>query len=120
MNLIDQILDFFISPASAATGMSGTQPQGGGYPLMIMLIVFVVFMYFGVWRPQSKRAKEQRDLINSLTKGDEVMTAGGILGRIVKVSENYVVIAISDTSEIIVQKGSVVSALPKGTIKSIN
>ena len=120
MNLVDQLLDFFISPASAAPLGSAPQQQGGGYPLLIMLVVFVVFMYFGVWRPQSKRAKEQRDLIGSLTKGDEVMTAGGILGRIVKVSDNYVVVAISDTSEITVQKASIVSALPKGTIKSIN
>ena len=101
-------------------GGASAQPGGGGFPLMIMLVVFVAFMYFGVWRPQNKRTKEQRELVNSLTKGDEVMTAGGILGRIVKVSDNYVVVAISDTSEITMQKASVVSALPKGTIKSVN
>ena len=99
----------------------GAAPQqaGGGYPLILMLVVFVLFMYFGVWRPQSKRAKEQKDLINSLTKGDEVMTAGGMLGRIVKVTDHYLVVAISETTDIIMQKSSIVSALPKGTIKAI-
>lgn len=120
MSLVDSILNFFIAPADAASSL-GAQPQaGGGFPLILMLVVFVLFMYFGVWRPQSRRAKEQRDLINSLQKGDEVMTAGGMLGRIVKVSENYVVLAITDNTEIIMQKGSIVGALPKGTIKSVN
>ena len=120
MSIVDQILDFFLSPAHADTLGVSAQPQtGGGYPLLIMIAVFVIFMYVGIWRPQSKRAKEQRDLVSSLAKGDEVLTAGGILGRIVKVADNHVVLAVSDTAEIIVQKGSIVNALPKGTIKSI-
>lgn len=119
MSLVDTVLDFIITPAGAATPMSAPQ-QGSSFPLIMMLAVFVVFMYFGIWRPQSKRAKEQRDLIGSLQKGDEVLTAGGILGRIVKVSENYVVVGISETTEIVLQKSSIVSALPKGTIKSAN
>jgi preprotein translocase subunit YajC len=120
MNMLETALNFFISSAHADTAAApaGAQP-GGGFPLMVMLGIFVVFMYFAVWRPQSKRAKEHRNLITSLAKGDEVMTAGGILGRVVKVADNYMVIGISDTTEIIVQKSSVVSALPKGTIKSI-
>lgn len=119
MSLLDTILDYVITPADADTLGAAPQQAGGGYPLLLMLVVFVLFMYFGVWRPQSKRAKEQRDLLGSLTKGDEVMTAGGILGRIVKVSDNYIVLAVSDNTEMVLQKGSIVSALPKGTIKSI-
>lgn len=114
----ESILNFLI-PSAHAADASGAQQPGGGMPLMVMLGIFVVFMYFAVWRPQSKRAKEQRNLIMSLSKGDEVMTAGGILGRIVKVSDNYIVIAVSENTEIAVQKSSVVSALPKGTLKSI-
>ena len=120
--MIDSILSFFVANANAADAVaapSSTQQQGGGLPLMVMLAVFVAFMYFAVWRPQSKRAKDQRNLLDSLAKGDEVMTAGGILGRVVKISDNYFVLAISDTAEIVIQKASVVSALPKGTIKSI-
>lgn len=120
MSIVDGILNFFLSPASAdSLGATPPQQQGSGYPLLIMLLVFVVFMYFGVWRPQSRKAKEQRELINSLAKGDEVLTAGGIIGRINKVSESYILLAISDTAELVIQKGSIVSALPKGTIKSI-
>lgn len=121
MNMVDTFLNFFITPAHADVAMPATnaaQP-GGGLPLMVMLAVFVGFMYLAVWRPQSKRAKEHRNLITSLAKGDEVMTAGGILGRIVKMTDNYIVIAISENTEMTVQKSSIVSALPKGTIKSI-
>lgn len=120
MSLIDNILNVFISSAHADT-LAGGAPQqpGGGFPLIIMLVIFVLFMYFGVWRPQSKRAREQRNLVSSLAKGDEVVTAGGILGRITKVTDTYIVLAISETTEMVVQKASVISALPKGTIKSI-
>lgn len=118
MQLLHDIVGFFINDAYADT--TAAQPQqGGGLSLMLMVTVFIVFMYFTIWRPQSKRAKEQRDLISSLTKGDEVMTAGGILGRVTKVTDQYVVLALTENVDIIVQKSSVVSALPKGTLKSI-
>lgn len=121
MAIFENILNFFISNAHAAASAPAAagQPQGGGLPLVVMLVVFVLFMYFAVWRPQSKRAKEQRNLLGSLAKGDEVMTAGGILGRISKISDNYIVLAIAENTEITMQKSSVVNALPKGTLKSI-
>ncbi len=112
------ILNFFISNAYADTTAAQAQ-QGSGFPLIIMLAVFVLFMYFGLWRPQSKRAQEQKNLLTSLAKGDEVLTAGGILGKIAKISDNYVILTLSDTVEITVQKTSIVSALPKGTLKSV-
>lgn len=124
MEIISSITNFFINSAYAAEATTATttaaqQQQGGGFSLIIMLGVFVLFMYFAMWRPQSKRAKEQRDLIGSLAKGDEVVTAGGILGKISKVTDSYAVLALSDNVEITVQKSSIVSALPKGTLKSI-
>jgi preprotein translocase subunit YajC len=118
MDILSSITNFFISSAYAADAPPAP-PQGGGFSLMIMLIVFVGFMYFVVWRPQSKRAKEHRDLLNSVAKGDEVITAGGILGKVSKVTEGYVVIALADNVEITMQKSSIVSVLPKGTMKSI-
>ena len=113
-----QLLDFFISSANAA-GTASPAPQQGGFSLVIMMVVFVFFMYFAMWSPQSKRAKEQRDLINSLSKGDEVVTAGGILGTVAKVTDTYIVLQLAENVEITVQKSSVVNALPKGTLKSI-
>jgi preprotein translocase subunit YajC len=112
-----QLLDFFISSAYAAEG-AGPQPQNG-FSLVLMLGVFVVFMYFAVWRPQSKRAKEQRDLLSSIAKGDEVVTAGGMLGTVTKVSDSYISLGLADQVEITMQKSSIVKVLPKGTLKSI-
>lgn len=125
MEILTSIMNFFITsahadaPAAAASTSTAAQQQGGGFSLIMMLGVFVLFMYFVVWRPQNKRAKEHRDLIGSLTKGDEVVTAGGILGKISKISDNYAVIALADNVEITIQKSSIVNALPKGTLKSI-
>lgn len=80
--------------------------------------MFVLF-YLILWRPQSKRAKEHKGLISSISKGDEVMTSGGILGKVTAVSEDYMAMKIADGVEIKVQKSSVAAALPKGTIAGI-
>ena len=119
MQLFDLISGFFISNAyaEAATG-APAQPQSGA-PFLIMTVIVLFFMYFVVWRPQSKRVKEQRSLLNSLAKGDEVVTAGGMLGTITKITEGYVVLTLAENVEITLQKSSVVAALPKGTLKSI-
>lgn len=114
---VQDILNFFITSAHAAD--AAPAPQGSGFSLILMTLVFIFFMYFVMWRPQSKRAKEHRNLISSLATGDEVVTAGGILGKITKVSDNYFVLSLADNVEITIQKGSIVNALPKGTLKSI-
>jgi preprotein translocase subunit YajC len=121
VDLLNNVLGFFITSAHAETAAPAAQPSGvaGNMSLVIMLAVFVAFMYLAVWRPQNKRAKEQRDLLNALTKGDEVVTAGGILGKIAKVNDSYIVLALAENVEITVQKSSIVGALPKGTLKSI-
>jgi preprotein translocase subunit YajC len=80
--------------------------------------MFVV-LYFLMIRPQMKRQKEQKAMIDALAKGDEVITAGGILGKVSKVTEAYVTVEVSDGTEIVMQKASVTMLLPKGTIKSI-
>lgn len=118
MELLDTLTGFFITNAHAADAAAPAQ-QGGGLSFMLMIAVLFLFMYFAMWRPQSKRAKEQRALLNALTKGDEVVTAGGILGKITKVSDAYVVLELADKVEITMQKSSIVTALPKGTLKSI-
>jgi preprotein translocase subunit YajC len=85
----------------------------------IMMGAFVLIFYFLIIRPQSKRQKEHKKLLESIEKGDEVVTAGGILGKVNKVTEHYLVIAISDNVNISVQKHAVTAVLPKGTLKSI-
>jgi preprotein translocase subunit YajC len=101
-----------------------TQPvkTGGIESLTGMLpffgIMFAV-MYFLMIRPQQKKAKEQRQMMDALGKGDEVVTAGGILGKVVKVNETYVTIEVSANTEIVVQKHAITTLLPKGTLKSL-
>jgi preprotein translocase subunit YajC len=99
------------------------QAPAGGADGSMMNILFIVLMfviiYFLMIRPQMKRAKEQRAMIEALQKGDEVITAGGVLGRISKLGEAYVTVEIAPNTEISVQKAAVQTVLPKGTLKSI-
>jgi len=116
MQFLDDISNFFVSSAHADTGSAAA---GGGYNMIIMFAVFILFMYFGIFRPQNKKAREQRDLLGSLKEGDEVMTAGGIVGKIAKLNDNFVVLFLNDNVQITMQKSSIVNALPKGTLKSL-
>jgi preprotein translocase subunit YajC len=118
---IENLLNFFISSAHAAAPLGNVPPPpgAGNFQLLIMLVIFLLFLYFTVWRPQSKRAKEHTSLLGSLAKGDEVVTAGGILGKVSKVSQSYIVLAVADNVEMTVQKSSISSVLPKGTMKSV-
>lgn len=93
--------------------------QGAGIMDFIPLIVLVAVFYFFILRPQSKRAKEQKTMIDALQRGDEVVTAGGELGRISKVYEQYLGVELAENLEVTVQKASIQAVLPKGTIKSI-
>ncbi|EKD55442.1 MAG: hypothetical protein ACD_60C00007G0006 [uncultured bacterium] len=117
MQFIDTLTGFFISTAHADTQTGASQQSG--FSFFIMMAVLIFFMYFAIWRPQSKRAKEQKNLLGSLAKGDEVVTVGGILGTIAKIQDNYVVLSLGEQMDITIQKSSIVSALPKGTLKSI-
>lgn len=87
--------------------------------LILPIVVFVIFIYFLMWRPQSKKIKEQKQLMNNLAVGDEVITVGGILGRISKISDDFIILLIAENVEITVQKASVSVSLPKGTLKTI-
>lgn len=86
--------------------------------LMPLLLLFVL-LYFLMIRPQMKRAKEHKTMTEALQKGDEVITGGGVLGRITKVGGNFVTLEVSENVEIQVQKAAIQTLLPKGTIKSI-
>ena len=105
-----------ISPAWA---QAGAPSQGGGFESFILIGLMFVVLYFLMIRPQMKRAKEHKTMIDALQKGDEVVTAGGVLGRISRISDHYVTLEIADRVEIQVQRPAVQLVLPKGTIKNI-
>ena len=83
-----------------------------------LVLIFVVF-YFLLIRPQQKKQKEARAMLESLEKGNEVVTAGGILGRIVKLDEQYATVEVAPNVQMVVQRGSISQLLPKGTIKAL-
>lgn len=111
-------MSFFISNAmAAATGAAPAQSEGT-FSLFLIVAIFVLF-YFMLIRPQSKRAKEHRDLVNKLQKGDEIVTAGGLVGKVANVDEQFMKIMISEGVEITMQRNAVTTVLPKGTLKSL-
>jgi preprotein translocase subunit YajC len=104
-----------ISPAYAQAAPAGDPGFIGFLPIILMFVL----LYFLMIRPQMKRAKETKAMIEALQKGDEVVTAGGIVGRISKMGDQYVSLEIAPNTEISVQKAAVQMLLPKGTLKSL-
>ena len=102
-----------ISSAYANAAPAGSDPMFQ----ILMLVGFIAIFYFLLWRPQQKRAKEHRNLIDNLAKGDEVATSGGVMGRITKVADDVVTMEITDGVQVLVQKPAVAMLLPKGTLK---
>jgi preprotein translocase subunit YajC len=105
-------MDFFISNAYAQPAA----PQGSLIDLWPLVVIFIAF-YFLLIRPQQKKQKAHTEMVGALQVGDEVMTAGGILGRITAVSDHYAVVQISENTEIKIQKASVSQVVPKGTFE---
>jgi preprotein translocase subunit YajC len=108
----------FISNAYAQSPLDA-MGLGSNISSFLPLILMFVAMYFLMIRPQQKRAKEQKAMMDALAKGDEVVTAGGLLGKVSKVSEGYVTLEVSTGTDVVVQKQSVTMLLPKGTLKAL-
>ncbi|MES2932962.1 MAG: preprotein translocase subunit YajC [Pseudomonadota bacterium] len=108
----------FISNAYAQSPLD-SMGLGGNLTSFLPIILMFVVMYFLMIRPQMKRQKEQKAMMDALAKGDEVVTAGGILGKVSKVADGYVTLEIANGTEVVLQKASVTTLLPKGTIKLI-
>ena len=109
----------FISSAFAQTAPAAA---GGGDMMsslasMLPLLLMFVVLYFVIIRPQMKKQKEHRAMIEALAKGDEVVTAGGLLGRVSKMGDSFIGLELAEGVEVQVQRGSVVQVLPKGTMK---
>jgi preprotein translocase subunit YajC len=105
----------FINEAWAQTAA----PGGADLMSMLPIILMFVVLYFVMIRPQMKRAKEHKSMVEAIQKGDEVIAAGGVLGKVTKVADNYVTLEIADKVEIRVQRPAVQLVLPKGTIKGV-
>ncbi|MGM0563935.1 MAG: preprotein translocase subunit YajC [Pseudomonadota bacterium] len=111
---IESVLDFFISPANAEGAAAAGQ---GGFIQLLPLILLFVVMYFLLIRPQQKRAKEHRQMVEALKKGDEVVTSGGILGKVTEIGESFIDLKVSDNTQLKLQRQAIQTVLPKGTIK---
>jgi preprotein translocase subunit YajC len=110
------LLDLLISPAAAQAAPAAAGP--GGLGTLLLPLVFIGLMFFLMIRPQMKRAKEHRELIAKLSKGDEVITNGGIAGRIDELGENFITVEIADGVRVKLQRAAIAAVLPKGTLKS--
>ncbi len=112
-----QLLDLLISPAYAQQGA----PQGGQSLLVTVFpfIIMIPLFYFMLIRPQMRRSKETRQMLGTLAKGDEIITTGGLAGRISSIGEVYLTVEIAAGVEIKVQKSAITSVLPKGTLKTL-
>jgi len=108
-------MGFFISDAMAEGGAAAADPGLLGF--LPLIIIFVIF-YFLIIRPQVKRAKDHKKLTEAVAKGDEVITGGGLLGKVSDVNDNFVTLEIAEGVEVKIQRQSVASLVPKGTIKS--
>jgi preprotein translocase subunit YajC len=102
----------------AAYAQAGGASPGGSLAPVIMMVAFGAIFYFLLIRPQQKKAKDHQNMVSRLSVGDEVVTSGGILGRVTDVGDTFVTIEIADSVRVKVQKGQVTSLMPKGTVKS--
>jgi preprotein translocase subunit YajC len=107
------VLDFFIAPAHA---QAAAQPNTLGF-ILPMIAIFAIF-YFLIIRPQNKKQKELRDMISALSAGDEVVTSGGVAGKIAAVGEQFLEVEIAEKVTVRVQRHMIATVLPKGSLKS--
>ena len=114
MSLLDALI-----PAAHAQAAAGAAAAPNPWLQLVPLILLFVVFWFLLIRPQMKRQKEHRQMVDKLAKGDEVVTSGGIAGRIDEVGESFLTVEIADGTKVKLQKGAVSAVLPKGTLKSL-
>jgi preprotein translocase subunit YajC len=113
MNVLDLLI-----PAAHAQAAGAAPAQGGGLSMLIFPVVLIAVMYFVMIRPQMKRQKEHKSLLDKLSRGDEIITSGGIAGTVAEIGDNFVTVEIADGVKVRVQKAAVGNVLPKGTLTS--
>lgn len=109
-------MSLFIATAHAAAAPAQGPSMAAN---LLMIAVFVAIFYFLIWRPQAKRAKEHRQLVDSLSAGSEIIFAGGLMGRVSKIEGDYAVVELSKGVDVKIQRASVISVLPEGTLNNI-
>ncbi len=108
-----------LMPNLTASHVAPPPPSGGIMSLLPTLVIFALVFYFLLIRPQTKKAKEQRKLMESIAINDEVLTTGGIIGQVIRVADNHVVLKLAENTEVVFQKAAIAIVLPKGTLQSI-
>ncbi|MBT8419829.1 MAG: preprotein translocase subunit YajC [Gammaproteobacteria bacterium] len=111
-------MNFFIEVAHAEPAPMGSPSEPAGFITFLPMIVLFALLWFLLIRPQQKRAKEHRNMVSALSKDDEVVTSGGILGRITHLDDNFVRLEVAENTEVSVQRHAVASLMPKGTMKT--
>ena len=114
--MVEHVIDFFISSAHAEGAAPAAAQDPGLAGFLPLIIIFVIF-YFLLIRPQSKRAKEHKQMVSSLNKGDEVVSNGGLLGRITDMDDSFITMEVSEGVKVKVQRQSIMTLVPKGTFK---
>jgi preprotein translocase subunit YajC len=109
----------FISNAYAQTTTAADPGLMGNLTTFLPLILMFVVMYFLMIRPQQKRQKEMKAMMEALAKGDEVATSGGLVGKVTRVNDSFVTVEVAPNTEVVVQKHAITTLLPKGTLKSL-
>ena len=111
-------MSLFISQAHAAAEGA---PADSGMSMIFMLVVFGAIFYFMIYRPQARRTKDHKNLMDSIAKNDEVLTTGGLIGRVAKINveSDYVQVELNENNTIVIKKDFITAVLPKGTLKSI-
>lgn len=110
-------MSFFISDAMAQEAASGASGGAAALGQFVPLILIFLIFYFLLLRPQIKRQKEHKKMTESIAKNDEVVTSGGIAGRVVKTEDDFITLQIADGVQVLVQRSAIASLLPKGTVK---
>ncbi|EIJ44296.1 preprotein translocase, YajC subunit [Beggiatoa alba B18LD] len=109
-------MDFLIQNAWAEGAAASA---GGGFASLIPLVILFVVFYFLLIRPQTKRVKEHKKMVDSLAKGDEIVTQGGLLGKVTNLGDNFIAVEVAPNIEVKIQRQAVAAVMPKGTIKAL-
>ena len=114
-------MSFIINDALATATTVATTAPAAESPMgsILMMVGFILIIYFLLWRPQSKRQKEHRELVSNLSKGDEVITSGGLVGKITDIADEFLTVSIAENVNVTVQRSAVLTLVPKGTLKAI-